>query len=175
MSDLLVNNPKTNFNESLPVAKNFLDDKELKTAKENKFAFDQASLKVGSQVGTKKGVVAVLRRVLPKSVVQPHLYVDGDRMPLKDVNVYDIIQAIQTAAVKPGSSETQSLLAARHSVPAWNEGIRSYMERMDKTEAILLKVGFRSDPSLQMNYLKLHVEEFSQTPQGKIFQQTIMN
>ena len=127
MADLLVNNPKTNFNESVTVAKTFLDDKELTTAEENKFAFDQASLKIESQVGTKKGVVAVLRRVLPKSVVQPHLYVDGERMPLKYVNVYDIIQAIQTAAVKPGSSETQILLAARHSAPAWNEGICSYM------------------------------------------------
>ena len=104
----------------------------MTTAEEKKFASDQASLKVGSQVGTKKGVVAVLRRVLPKGVVQPHLYVDGDHMPLKDVNVYDIIQAIQTAAVKPGSSETQSLLAARHSAPAWNKVIRSYIERMYK-------------------------------------------
>ena len=91
------------------------------------------------------------------------------------VNVYDIIQAIETAAVNPGSSETQSLLAARHSVPACNEGIRSYVERMDKTEALLLKVGFRSYPSIQIHYLKLHVEEFSQTPQGKIFQQTVMD
>ena len=96
-------------------------------------------------------------------------------MPLKDVNVYDIIQAIQTAAVNPGSSETQILLASRHSAPAWNEGISSYMERMDKTEALLLKFGFGSDPSLQIHYLKLHVEEFSQTPQGNIFQQTIMD
>ena len=94
--------------------KNFLDDKELTTAKEKKFALDQASLKVGSQVGTKKGVVVVLRQVLPNSVVQPRLYVDGDRMPLKDDNVYDIIQAIQTAAMNPVSSETQSLLDARH-------------------------------------------------------------
>ena len=76
----------------MPVAKTFLDDKELTTAEEKKFAFDQASIKVGSQVGTTKGVVAVLRRVLPKSVVQPHLYLYGDRMPLKDVNIYDIIQ-----------------------------------------------------------------------------------
>ena len=71
--------------------------------------------------------------------------------------------------MKPGSSETQSLLAARHSAPAWNEGIRSYMEKMYKNEALLLKVGFRSDPSLQIHYLKFHVEEFSQAPQGKIF------
>ena len=61
----------------MPVAKTFLDDKELTTAEEKKFAFNQAGLKVGSQVGTKKGVVAVLRRLLPKSVVQPHLYVKG--------------------------------------------------------------------------------------------------
>ena len=52
MLDLLVKNPKTNFNESVPGAKTFLDDKELTTAEEKKFAFDQASLKVGSQVGT---------------------------------------------------------------------------------------------------------------------------
>ena len=94
MAELLVKNQKTNFNESVPVAKAFLDDKELTTAKEKKFASDQASLKVGLQVGTKKGVVEVLRQVLLNIVVQPHLYVDGDRMPLEDVNVYDIIQAI---------------------------------------------------------------------------------
>ena len=104
----------------MPGAKTFLDDKELTTAEEKKSVFDQASLKVGSKVGTKKDVVAVLRQVLPKSVVKTHLYVDGECMPLKNVNVYDIIQAIQTAAVKPGSSETQSLLAAQHSAPAWN-------------------------------------------------------
>ena len=100
MAELFVKNPQTNFNESVPVAKTFLDNKELTTSEVTKFAFDQASLKVGSQVDTKKGVVAVLRRILPKSVVQPHLYVDGDLMPLKDGNCYDIIQSIQTAAVK---------------------------------------------------------------------------
>ena len=61
MAELPVKNPKTNFNKSVPVAKTFLDDKELKIAEEKKFAFNQAGLKVGSQVGTKKGVVAVLR------------------------------------------------------------------------------------------------------------------
>ena len=40
MADILVNNPKTNFNESVPVAKNFLDDKELTTAEEKNFALD---------------------------------------------------------------------------------------------------------------------------------------
>ena len=46
---------------------------------------------------------------------------------------------------------------------------------MYKIEALLLKVGFRSDLSLQIHYLKFHVEEFRQTPQGNIFQQTIMD
>ena len=59
------------------------------------FAYNAAAAAVGVEFGIKKGIVDLIRRVLPRNVWQPHLTEsDGENTTLKKVGIFNLIQAI---------------------------------------------------------------------------------
>ena len=58
-------------------------------------------------MGTKKGVIDLLQRILQENVCKPHLLDrSGKRLQIRDVSVHAIIQVITNESVKPGYQDT---------------------------------------------------------------------
>ena len=109
-------------------------------------------------MGIKKGIVDLIRRLLPSNVWQTHLFkATGDNKYLKDFTIRYRIHSIQTESIKPGYQDTNMVLIKCLSTPQWNEGIRIYSAEMTKNEYDLTNIGFTTYYSALVHHLKFHV------------------
>ena len=134
------------------------------------FAFAQVSIATGAATGTKKGVIDLLRRILPENVWKTQLLdPKGKRIQIRDINVHAIIESITTKSVKTVSQDTQDALTKLQQEPVWADGIHQYISNLLKNVHELINIGFNTDYSLLMHRVKFQLESFTQTPQGKTF------
>ena len=119
------------------------------------FAFTQASIVSGAEMRTKKGVINLLRRILPENLWKTHLLDRiGERLQIRDVGVHAIIQAITTKSVKPNSQYTQDAIDKHHQEPVWADGIRPYISNLLNNDHEITKIGFGTDYFLLMHRVK---------------------
>ena len=84
-------------------------------------------------MGTEKGIVDLVGRLLPINVWKKHIVEDtGESKYLKDVIIHGIIQSIQTESNNPGSQDTNTCLLKRQREPQWSEGIHTYSVAVTK-------------------------------------------
>ena len=109
MSDLLPQTPRGTYDGKMPKYMDFIELYETSSVTE--FAFTKASIATGAAIGTKKGVIYLLQRILPATVWKTHLLdPSGERLQIRDVSIHAIIQVITTKSAKPGSQDTHDAL-----------------------------------------------------------------
>ena len=109
MSDLLLQTPRGTYDGKVTKYTDIIELYETYSVME--FAFIKASIATGAAMGTKKGVIGLLRCILPANVWKTHLLdPSGERLQIRDVSIHAIIQVITTKSAKPGSQDTHDAL-----------------------------------------------------------------
>ena len=97
-------------------------------------------------MGIKKGIVDLIRRLLPSNVCQTHIVkAMGYNKSLKYFTIHDITQSIQIEFINNLSEDTSTGLLKRQSAPQWSEGIRTHSAEITKNEYGLAKMVFTTD------------------------------
>ena len=112
----------------------YIDRYKDKSVGEIEFSYNTYAAAAGAEMGIKKGIVELVRRLFPRKVWQNHIVKStSENKSLKDVVIHNIIQSIKTESIKPGSQDTNTGLLNRQSAPQCNEGIRAYITAITKS------------------------------------------
>ena len=107
MADILLPYPKGKYDGKVVKIEAFIEKYKDKSAGVIEFAYTTEAANAGAEIGIKKGVVNLFRKLLSHNVWQTHLVEEtGENKALCNIVVYNIIKAIKTEAIKPGSADT---------------------------------------------------------------------
>ena len=104
MTNILILSPQGAYDGKVNKSEEYIDRYSDKSTGAIEFAYNTATTAVSTEMDINRGIVDLIRRLLPNNVWQTHLLeATGGNKSLKDFTIYDIIQSIQTESINTGS------------------------------------------------------------------------